>query len=137
MAAAPSAAPVSAPAAPVEHQETPAAQPAAKSPSLTVVDSGIVLAFPPDKTEIIIGREDPVSSNFPDIDLSTHGAFDLGVSRQHCRLTLQDGTWGIEDLHAVNKTYLQQQVLSPGQRKPLSDGDEIVLGRLHLIYKLT
>jgi pSer/pThr/pTyr-binding forkhead associated (FHA) protein len=92
------------------------------------------LTFPPGKTEVIIGREDPVSGIFPDIDLTDHNGEEGGVSRQHARALVQGDQVFIEDLNSTNYTYVNQQRLVPGQPHPLSDGDEILMGRVKLIY---
>lgn len=40
----------------------------------------------------------------------------------------------IEDLNSVNKTHLRGLPLVPGQKYPLHSGDELLLGRLRLVY---
>ncbi len=135
----------SVPAVPIPSAERPAilqaqssaqtAEPAISQASLTISSNGIVLSFPVGKKEILIGREDPVSSNFPDIDLGNHDGLNQGVSRQHCRLVYQNNQWTVEDLHTVNKTYLNNRVIPVGQRLPLQSGDELMLGRLRLVFR--
>jgi pSer/pThr/pTyr-binding forkhead associated (FHA) protein len=97
----------------------------------------MALTFPPGMTEVIIGREDPVSGIFPDVDLTDHGGDEGGVSRQHARVFVQGDQVLIEDLNSTNYTYVNQQRLVPGQLQPLDDGDEILMGRVKLIYRLT
>ena len=92
------------------------------------------LLFPPGKTEIIVGREDPVSGVFPDIDLTDHGGDEGGVSRRHARIFVQGDQVFIEDLNSTNYTYVNQQRLTPGQPQPLNDGDEVRLGRVKLNF---
>jgi len=84
----------------------------------------------PDKDEIILGREDPVSSIFPDIELTAYGAEEDGVSRKHARITHHGDTYFIEDLQSVNLTFLNKEKLAPNTPCPISDGDELMLGRL-------
>lgn len=108
---------------------------AAAIPGRFVVQStGASLPIPPGKAEIVIGREDPVSGIFPDIDLDAYDALNQGVSRSHARVSLQGGQVVIEDLKTANYTNLRGQRLQPGQKYPLNHGDELVLGRLRLIY---
>jgi pSer/pThr/pTyr-binding forkhead associated (FHA) protein len=102
--------------------------------SFKVVATGASIPIPVGKTEILIGREDPVSGNFPDVDLDPHDGLNQGVSRQHCKLSMQGSQLVVEDLNAVNKTHLRGQQLIPGQKVPLNAGDELVLGRLRLVY---
>jgi len=84
----------------------------------------------PDKDEIILGREDPVSAIFPDIELTAYGAEEDGVSRKHARITHSGDSYFIEDLHSVNLTFLNKEKLEPDTPFPISDGDELMLGRL-------
>ena len=84
----------------------------------------------PQKAEIIVGREDPVSSVFPDIDLTPHGGEDAGVSRRHAKITVQGGQYYVEDLQSTNFTFVNKQKLNPGVRQPLNNGDEVRFGRV-------
>jgi pSer/pThr/pTyr-binding forkhead associated (FHA) protein len=104
---------------------------------LVVQGSNTSLPFPPGKTEVIIGREDPVSGVFPEIDLTDYGADESGVSRQHARVFLQGNQTLIEDLNSTNFTYVNQQKLTPGQPHPLSNGDEVRFGRMKLNFYST
>jgi pSer/pThr/pTyr-binding forkhead associated (FHA) protein len=92
------------------------------------------LPIPPGKMEVLIGREDPVSGVFPEINLDPHNGVDNGVGRTHAKLTTMGGQVYIEDLNSVNKTRLRGQVLTPNQKQPLNTGDEIMLGKMKLIY---
>ncbi len=95
---------------------------------------GATLMIPPGKAEIVIGREDPVSGVFPDIDLESHNGLDNGVGRKHAKLVVQGGQVYLEDLQSVNGTSLRGQKLQSGQRASISDGDEFILGRLKCTY---
>ncbi len=106
----------------------------AVSGRLIVQGTNAVLPFPPGKSEILIGREDPVSNIFPDIDLTPHGGDEGGVSRRHARIFAQGNQIFIEDLNSTNYTYVNQQKLTPGQPHPLKDGDEVRLGKVRLTY---
>lgn len=120
----------------------PTPQPSAYAPPplaprgrLVVVGSNVALPFPPGKTEIIIGREDPVSGVFPDIDLTDYGGDEGGVSRQHARILIQGENFFIEDLNSTNFTFLNQQKLPPRQPQALNSGDEVRLGRVKLLFQ--
>jgi outer membrane biosynthesis protein TonB len=122
-------------AAPVE--VVPAAPPApapAVGPRLVVSASGAEIPLPVGE-ELLIGREDPVSGIFPDLDLTPHGGDEGGVSRQHARLFVQDDNYSIEDLDSTNFTFVNKQKLAPKTRQPVGDGDEIRLGRVTLILR--
>lgn len=108
--------------------------PSALSGFLVVEASGVRIELP-QKAEALLGREDPVSNNFPEIDLTPHDGLNQGVSRKHARILLENGQMMLEDLNAVNHTYLNGQRLDAGKQVPIHDGDVIVLGKLKLVYK--
>ncbi len=113
----------------------PAATPPATGPRLVVVDSGAEIPVP-GGDEALIGREDPVSGIFPEIDLTPHGGEEGGVSRRHARLTQDSGAYYVEDLDSTNFTFVNKQKLVPGTRQALTDGDELRCGRVALIFTL-
>jgi pSer/pThr/pTyr-binding forkhead associated (FHA) protein len=119
------------PAAPTPSYPTPAA---AVQGRLVVESTNAALPFPPGKTEITVGREDPVSGVFPDIDLTDHGGDEGGVSRRHALIFVEGDQIMIEDLNSTNYTHVNQQRLTPKQPHPLNDGDEVRFGRVKLIY---
>jgi hypothetical protein len=82
------------------------------------------------KSEWTIGREDPVSNIFPDIDLTPHGGEEGGVSRLHAKLSTQGGQYFIEDQNSTNFTFVNRQKLPPKTPTPIKDGDEVKLGRV-------
>lgn len=97
---------------------------------MTFRDTGEVLMFPV-LGELIIGRvheEEDVEQ--PDIDLTSFGGVEKGVSRRHLALIRQHDTIGIVDLGSANSTYLNGQRILPSERRILRDGDELRLGRL-------
>jgi hypothetical protein len=101
---------------------------------LVILESGITLPIPPRKTTVIIGREDPVSGIFPDINLDPYGGQEAGVGRRHAQLSLQSGQLILQDLNSVNGTFLNKQRITPQQSYPLNSGDEIRLGKMALSY---
>jgi hypothetical protein len=122
--------------APVEAAPAPSPPPSPPSvgPRLVVAASGAEIPLPVGD-ELLIGREDPVSGIFPDVDLTPHGGDEGGVSRQHARLIIEGGNYFVEDLNSTNFTFVNQQKLAPKTRQPLSDGDEIRCGRVALVLK--
>jgi hypothetical protein len=87
-----------------------------------------------DKPVITLGREDPVSGIFPEIDLSPYGAQESGVGRQHAKIFVQGGETFIEDLNSVNGTLVNKQKLAPNEPVKINNGDEIRLGLLVIHY---
>lgn len=103
-------------------------------PHLVVVASGLVLPLP-ESGEALIGREDPLSNTFPEVDLTPHGGEEGGVSRRHCKITLGEGQYAIQDLNSTNSTWLNRTRLQPGLPVALHDGDEIRAGRVRLQFR--
>jgi len=123
--AAPAAAPVA--AAPL------AAAPA--GPRLVMVDSGAEIPLPAGD-EILVGREDPVSGIYPQVDLTPHGGEEGGVSRQHARIIVEGGDFFVEDLDSTNFTFVNKQKLAPKTRQSVSDGVEIRFGRVAAVLRV-
>ena len=104
---------------------------------MVVQGTNATLPFPPGRTDVIVGREDPVSGVFPEVDLTDHGGDEGGVSRRHARIFVQGTQVFVEDLNSTNYTYVNQQKLTPGQPHPLNSGDDVRFGRVKLTFYLT
>jgi pSer/pThr/pTyr-binding forkhead associated (FHA) protein len=88
------------------------------------------------KTEAFIGREDPVSGVFPDVDLTAHGGGDVdAVSRRHAKLSFNGYQWTIEDLNSTNFTWVNNRKLTPGVPQPLNNGDQVRLAKVALTFQ--
>lgn len=83
-----------------------------------------------DDLSVVIGRSDLNARFNPDVDLTTYGAIDRGVSRAHARLQLTDGHLFITDLGSTNGTTVSGNRLEPNQPHMLRKGEELLLGRL-------
>ena len=59
------------------------------------------------------------------------------VSRQHARLSCQEGRFHISDLGSTNGTAVNSQMLTAGEAHPLQDGDAIVFGITEAQFRLT
>jgi hypothetical protein len=103
-------------------------------PRLIVAQSQVHLSLVPGKAEWLVGREDPVSGVFPDVDLTPHGADSAGVSRRHCVIRQQGGQYTIEDLRSTNGTFVNKSKLVPESPQILNNGDEVRLGRVVLNF---
>jgi pSer/pThr/pTyr-binding forkhead associated (FHA) protein len=95
--------------------------------------------FSLDKTEILIGRRDPMSNIFPEVDLSKYDP-QTKISRRHARIWREGNSFLVEDLGSSNGTVLVPIVhdsfrLSPRQPHALSNGDKIRVGdtTLHFV----
>lgn len=85
----------------------------------------------------VLGRQDANSTQKPDVDLSSFGALEKGVSRIHAVIARSEGTLTLTDMGSVNGTHLNGQRLMPDEPRVLRDGDEIRLGKLvaHIYFK--
>ncbi len=109
---------------------------AAPVAALVVVESGLELPLDFSKNEVLIGRADPVSRVFPDVDLTPHGGHEAGVSRRHCRIFRQGDQFFVEDLQSTNGTRLNGQFIPPNQPRPLNDGDVLEFGLFKVTFKV-
>ncbi|MAS38217.1 MAG: hypothetical protein CL610_29745 [Anaerolineaceae bacterium] len=81
---------------------------------------------------LVIGRIDPVTGHRPDIDLSSYGAYENGVSRRHASiLKMKHGIY-LMDEGSPNGTFLNDRRLPPNEPHALTYGDHIRIGRLVL-----
>lgn len=88
-----------------------------------------------DKQTSLIGRMDPVSGIFPDIDLSPYDP-ESKISRRHARVWYEKDRFFVEDLGSVNGTVINGTLsLPPRQPHALEDGDVLQLGETQLLFK--
>ncbi len=86
----------------------------------------------------LIGRSDPQSNIFPEVDLTRYDP-DTKVSRRHARIWRQGDTYLVEDLGSVNGTVVfnrsdKPMRLSPHQPHILQSGDRLRLGETLLHF---
>jgi hypothetical protein len=79
---------------------------------------------------VVLGRKDQPGFGQADVDFTPHRAQDVGVSRRHAVISIQDQRVLIKDLNSVNGTFLNGYALQPLHSYRLRDGDELRLGRL-------
>ncbi|MEA2576047.1 MAG: hypothetical protein QOH93_3345 [Chloroflexia bacterium] len=101
---------------------------------LVIISTGAELPLP-EQEEIMVGREDPSSGIFPDVDLTPYGGEEGGVSRRHARLLHINGDYFVEDLQSTNFTKLDGQRLPAHVRERLEDGARIDFGRVATIFR--
>jgi len=103
-----------------------------------VIERGVSAGkkFPLGSSEANIGRWDADGGVFPDVDLDSDDP-EAKVSRRHARISLRDGNYLIEDLGSTNGTFINRgRRLAPGDRQPLKDGDEIIVGKTFLRFRV-
>jgi predicted component of type VI protein secretion system len=84
------------------------------------------------KSEMIVGRGDVRTGYRPDVDLTPYGAYRLGISRRHARLTWQNSQLCLVDSGSRNGTAINGHVLPPDEAHPLHDGDVLRFGNLSM-----
>src|SRR5574341_1140720 len=72
-----------------------------------------------EEREYILGRRDPKTGSFPDVDLTNYQADKMGVSRKHACLSYKGKSMKISDLNSANHTYLNGYKLVPNQARIL------------------
>jgi len=109
-----------------------AARPTAKLvvAGTTELDASFILQ----KDSNLLGRTDPHSNIFPEIDLSRFDP-ETKVSRRHARIWLEGETFLVEDLGSVNGTVINDSVrLAPRQPRVLDSGDKLRVGETTLHF---
>jgi hypothetical protein len=92
--------------------------------------------FPLSDEESQIGRWDADGGIFPDVDLDADDP-EAKVSRRHARIMRRNGQYFVEDLGSTNGTFINRgRRLLPGDRQPLRDGDEIIVGKTFLRFHI-
>ena len=112
----------------------PVSAPGASGARLILISTGAEMSIP-EQEEITVGREDPSSGIFPDIDLTPHGGEDGGVSRRHARMLHIGDDYFVEDLQSTNFTKLDGQRLPAHVRERLEDGARLDFGRVAMIFR--
>lgn len=83
-----------------------------------------------------IGRWDADGGVFPDVDLDADDP-EAKVSRRHARISFREGKHYLEDLGSTNGTFVNRgKRLMPGVRQGLNDGDEIIVGKTFLRFRV-
>ncbi len=102
----------------------------------------LVLASPdgstleiPVKDEVVVGREDPISEVFPDLDLTGFGAMEKGVSRKHAVIHRSGADYTVEDMGSTNGTYVNRKKVQPNVPQAIKPGDELRFGKLAFSLK--
>ncbi|MEJ7616985.1 MAG: FHA domain-containing protein [Pyrinomonadaceae bacterium] len=80
------------------------------------------------KESNLVGRSDPNSQIFPEVDLSRFDP-NTKISRRHARIWREGDSFLVEDLGSINGTVMNETVrLAPRQPRELASGDRLRLG---------
>lgn len=103
--------------------------------SLKLIHESTYTIFPLSHA-VTIGRtlqaEDGNDPLVPHITLNVPDANHHGVSRKHVKITRESNRVWLTDLGSVNGTRLNGYPVTPGQKRLLRDGDELLLGNLQV-----
>jgi pSer/pThr/pTyr-binding forkhead associated (FHA) protein len=98
---------------------------------------GIRLMLPPVEA-IVLGRFSGTSGDVqPDIDLTSFGAHEKGVSRRHVQIKRKGTLVLVTDIGSANGTWLNGQRLLVNGERLLRHGDELQLSHLKLRVRYT
>jgi len=88
--------------------------------------------FPLEDGNNLIGRWDPETGSFPEVDLDADDP-EAKISRKHALLRIDGSKVTIEDIGSLNGTYVNRQPrLQPGTPADLKNGDEVIIGKTFL-----
>ena len=91
--------------------------------------------FPLSGPETMIGRYDPVTQLKPDVDL-TELDLKRSVSRRHARIIASpEGFTVVEEVGALNGTFVNGARLAAGEPRPIQDGDRLGFGMVKLTFR--
>ncbi len=83
----------------------------------------------------LIGRVDPQTRSYPNIDLTVYDT-NAKVSRRHAKIYSMDGrNFWIEDLGSFNGTSLNGVRIPACQPQPVHDGDRILFGNTAVTFR--
>lgn len=107
---------------------------------VVVGTNDVVKPFKLDKDSVLIGRTDPHTGIFPEIDLTMYDP-ETKVSRRHARIYRQGDSFFIEDLASVNGTIINSiqggpTRLNPKSPRVLATGDMLKLGETTLKFMI-
>jgi CheY-like chemotaxis protein len=104
---------------------------------LTMLDSGGDVEVSLTPRGVTIGRLDPASGSFPEVDLTDYGGVKKGISRHHARITRRGREIVVEDLGSMNGTFVNGKKVIPYHPRVLRNGNELQLGELKLRVSFT
>ncbi len=88
--------------------------------------------FPLEGGISFIGRWDPETGSFPEVDLEQDDP-EAKISRKHALVRIENGKITVEDIGSLNGTYVNRQPrLQPGTPVEIKSGDEIIIGKTFL-----
>lgn len=99
--------------------------------SFNILSSKVEVVFEVNET-LQIGRSPHPDVFFDGLDLSPFNGYEMGVSRNHAEISLQNDRIILVDKKSANGTLLNQQRLEPDTAYVIKHGDEIWFGKLRV-----
>lgn len=119
-------------AAPAPAAEPSGAVAAFKAKFVVVRGGRKAQEFPLEDGNNLIGRWDPETGSFPEVDLDADDP-EAKISRKHALCRIENGKITVEDIGSLNGTYVNRgQRLQPGSPADIKNGDEIIIGKTFL-----
>ncbi|MGA2411300.1 MAG: FHA domain-containing protein, partial [Candidatus Binataceae bacterium] len=88
--------------------------------------------FPLEDGKNLIGRWDPETGSFPEVDLEQDDP-EAKISRKHALIIIENGHITVEDMGSLNGTYVNRgNRLIPGTPQEVKTGDELIIGKTFL-----
>jgi len=88
--------------------------------------------FPLEDGKNLIGRWDPETGSFPEVDLEQDDP-EAKISRKHAMIIIENGHITVEDIGSLNGTYVNRgNRLIPGSPQEVTSGDELIIGKTFL-----
>ncbi|HTT77791.1 MAG TPA: FHA domain-containing protein [Candidatus Binataceae bacterium] len=88
--------------------------------------------FPLEDGKNLIGRWDPETGSFPEVDLEQDDP-EAKISRKHAMIIIENGHITVEDIGSLNGTYVNRgNRLVPGNPQEVKTGDELIIGKTFL-----
>jgi hypothetical protein len=88
--------------------------------------------FPLEDGHNLIGRWDPETGSFPEVDLEQDDP-EAKISRKHAMIIIENGHITVEDIGSLNGTYVNRgNRLIPGSPLEVKSGDELIIGKTFL-----
>jgi pSer/pThr/pTyr-binding forkhead associated (FHA) protein len=99
--------------------------------TLYLIDSNETLPLA-GRNEYTLGRISEGQPILPDVDMSPYDAYNMGVSRLHAAIKLNNQKINVVDLGSSNGTRVNGQKIMANVDYPLHNGDLLSLGRLKI-----
>ncbi len=103
---------------------------------IAIIDGMESDVFPLEEGENLLGRWDPDTLSFPEVDLTSVDA-EVKISRKHATIDRDGDELILRDGGSRNGTFLKDGTrLNPGESHQLHDGVEFSLGKVRLRVKV-